>query len=258
MKKTRRALLAFSVLMSSVWSAQAVENKLVAFDAAIPASANNSCSGSDAMKLLGSGSEMVGSIECEGVSLTNGRPGITLTADYSESNPGRAVVRFTFSGAEFLNVTRLHLIGVGTMKTNTPATLTVNGKPVDVTDFGELINGINFAKTKEELAEQLKNPSGFPRVVSSAITPAEPLKELTITINPSDKKSSAVQLLGLRIYYDGTTPNGDFSTVADMIVSDDETEPEYFDIAGIKLSGEPATGLYIVRKGDKVEKRYRR
>lgn len=98
------------------------------------------------------------------------------------------------------------------------------------------------------------NTTTIPPTVGSEIDPSLPLHSVSICI-PKQKQNANVQFYGFRIFYNGITVENDISTgVSSTHESSENEKPVYYDLTGVRSAVPPASGIYIRKTGNRIEK----
>lgn len=250
----KRITTLFIVTLFLVFIAQSsfgADPVLIAFNSRIPSSGNN-CSGVEALDLLGTGSEWVESMECTGVSMVAGWPGLRLSGVPGSADG--ASMKIVFRKDEVIKALRIRLLGAGLESSPAKIALKVNGKDLNTPDIPvrSSLPG-SVVALDEALNESTQNVLAWSS--SDLIDPAEALKEIEITVLPVDGETNRIQIVGLRIFNSGTEVIPDISSTVESVKQEPVAEYEYFDLYGRRLSGKPDRGIFIrraERKSDKI------
>ena len=98
------------------------------------------------------------------------------------------------------------------------------------------------------------NTTTVPFTVGSEIDPSLPLHSVSICI-PKQEQNANVQFYGFRIFYNGITVENDISTgVSSTHESSENEKPVYYDLTGVRSAVPPASGIYIRKTGNRIEK----
>lgn len=250
MKRIHSLLVASLFLIFIAHSSFGADPVLIAFNSRIPSS-GGSCSGTEALDLLSTGSEWVESVECVGVSMVAGWPGLRLAAGRTSSP--EASMKIIFKKEEMIKALRIRILGAGLESSPAKLSLKVNGKDLSAPALPakSSLPG-NVVALDEALGESTDNVLAWSS--SDLIDPAEALKELEITVLPDDGKTNRMQIVGLRIFNSGTEVAPGVASFVESIEQEQPDKYEYFDLYGRRMSGLPSSGICIRRAGGKSEK----
>lgn len=253
MKFCRLALPLLAIILSAAIPAQALDYVTISFLKKAP-SANNSCTENDIMELIeGNGAEWISSIECNGVSTLSSMPGIRLGVTGSATQP--ASMKFTMKPGPQLKVSYIQFYCIDTEKDGYKMEVSLNGEPNILTGtltYTSSFGTDDYATLRQRIEPNAINELPKVRTVGN-LDPLVELSDFEFSVAPINDETNKVQLLAIRIYYDGTTTS--ISSGVDIIRNQEESLPaEYFDLLGRCLTTPPSHGIYLRRIGDRTEK----
>ncbi len=254
MKTFRRACALLAIILFPFLSAQALDQVTISFLKKAP-SANNNCSESDIMDLIeGDGAEWISSIECNGVSTLSSWPGIRLNGIEGAAEP--ASMKFTMKAGPQLKVSYIQFYCIDTDGNDYKMSVSLNDGATNLLT-GSLAYKSSFGTTDYPTLRQRIEPGAVNELDRvRTVGNLDPLVELSnfeFQVGPLNKESNRVQILAIRIYYDGTTTN--ISSGLDLIQGKELNIPvEYYDLQGRRLNAIPADGIYLRKTGSKIEK----
>lgn len=194
--------------------------------------------------------EWVESIECNNIDIVNGRSGIRMNGDVN--NETDTWIKINFKTSLLMNCLRINTYAIG-LDNNTQIELMSN-------DNEHFSTTINTSTILTSSASDIYNA-----IYKNTITPQasytrpddvslSPLHSVYICV-PKQNQNASVQFYAFRIFYNGITEEKDISTSVSTIQDSSINEKtDYFDTTGRKLSGPPASGIYIRRTGNRIEK----
>lgn len=253
MKSMLRNLLLPAVLMLPVAGAQAASPQTIAFNAEIPSSQVLSLTAQEVKEMIAMGSEWIESVECNNAGVERNLAGTVLKTPKAGEGVTQGSITLNFVGTSYMNATRIQVIGA-TNSFEQNVVLKVNGNDVGFPSNFTVPASNPWSLSLTELNQKLSaNPIGLPFKASNTISPAEPMKKLTLELPATNEGANAFQLVGFRVYFSGETP-GDINTGIEEVSEEASAETEYYDMQGRRLAGAPSQGLYIRRCQTRVEK----
>lgn len=229
------------------------QNAIISFLKEVPKGNIRNCTGEDLINLLDDDAKKwVESIECNNIDIVSGRSGVLING--SVENENDSWIKIRFKTTSLMNCLRINTYAI-ILDNKTPVTLMFdeneylkktiefynkNLLSMSARDIYDAINK-NYTTTVQ--------PTG-----GSEIEPSLPLHSVSICI-PKQKQNANVQFYGFRIFYNGITVENDISTgVSSTHESSENEKPVYYDLTGVRSAVPPASGIYIRKTGNRIEK----
>lgn len=245
-------VIAFAITGTLTNMAQ-IQNTIISFLKETPKGNINNCTGEDLMNLLDEkAKEWVESIECNNIDIVNGRSGVIMNGNVN--NETDTWIKIHFKTSSLMNFLRINTYAIR-LDNNTEINLMYDDKEylsstidyykesLRTTSASGIYDAIN--KNTTTVIAPLTGPE---------INPLSPLHSVYICV-PKQNQNASVQFYAFRIFYNGITEEKDISTSVSTIQDSSINEKtDYFDTTGRKLSGPPASGIYIRRTGNHIEK----
>lgn len=231
------------------------QNAIISFLKEVPKGNIHNCTGDDLINLLDDDAKKwVESIECNNIDIVSGRSGVLING--SVENKNDSWIKIRFKTTSLMNCLRINTYAI-VLDNKTPVTLMFDENVYlkkTIVDFKKDLLSMSAQNIYDAIINKNNTTTTVPFTVGSEIDPSLPLHSVSICI-PKQKQNANVQFYGFRIFYNGITVENDISTgVSSTHESLENEKPVYYDLTGVRSAVPPASGIYIRKTGNRIEK----
>ena len=229
------------------------QNAIISFLKEVPKGNIHNCTGEDLINLLDDDAKKwVESIECNNIDIVSGRSGVLING--SVENENDSWIKIRFKTTSLMNCLRINTYAI-VLDNETPVTLMFDENEYlkkTIVDYNKNLLSMSAQNIYDAINKN--NTTTIPPTAGSEIDPSLPLHSVFICI-PKQKQNANVQFYGFRIFYNGITVENDISTgVSSTHESSENEKPVYYDLTGVRSAVPPASGIYIRKTGNRIEK----